>query len=117
MICDAPITLEECRNALNQFLINKSPGIDGFTTEFYKTFWNDIKNCLFDSITFSFNIRKLTDSQYQRIITLVPKPDKDHLSACNYRPISLLNCDYNIIAKIINNRLKNLLQYLSKRVH
>ena len=56
LVCDAPITLEECKNALNQLHTNKSPGMDGFTIEFYKAFWNDIKNCLFDSIAFSFNI-------------------------------------------------------------
>ena len=86
--------------------------MDGFTTDFCKVFWNDIKNCLFDSIAFSFNICKLIDSQYQGVITLIPKPDKVHLLACNYRPITLLNCDYKIIFKVINNRLKYLLQHL-----
>ena len=33
LICDAPITLEECKNALNQLHTYKSPG-----TEFYKAF-------------------------------------------------------------------------------
>ena len=65
-----------------------------FATDFYKPFWNDIKNCLIDLIAFLFNICKLTDSQYQGVITLIPKPDKNHLLACNYRPITLLNCDY-----------------------
>ena len=112
LVCDASITLEECKNALNQLHTNKSPDMDGFTIEFYKAFWNDIINCLFDSIAFSFNVCKLTDSQYQGVITLIPKPDKDHLLACNCRPITLLNCDYKIISKIINNRLKHLLHHL-----
>ena len=112
LVCDAPITLEECKNALNQLHTNKSPGMDGFTIEFYKAFWNDIKNCLFDSIAFSFNICKLTDSQYQGVITLITKPVKGHLLASNYRPITLLNCDYKIISKVINNRLKHLLHHL-----
>ena len=63
LVCDAPITFKECKNALNQLHTNKSPGMDGFTIEFYKAFWYDIKNCLFDSIAFSFNICKLNDSQ------------------------------------------------------
>ena len=109
LICDAPITLKECKNALNQLHTNNSPGMDGFTTEFYKAFWNDIKNCLFNSIAFLFNICKLTDSQYLGVITLIPKPDKDLLLAGNYRVITLLNCDYKIISKIINNRLKHLM--------
>ena len=68
--------------------------MDGFTIKFYKAFWNDIKSCLFDSIAFSFNICKLIDSQYHGVITLIPKPDKDNLLAFNYRPTTLLNCDY-----------------------
>ena len=59
LVCDVPITLEKCKNALNQLHTNKSPGMNGFTAKSYKTFWNDIKNCLFDSIAFSFNICKL----------------------------------------------------------
>ena len=82
--------------------------MDGFTIEFYKAFGNEIKNCLFVSIVFSFNICKLTDPQYQGVITLIQKPDKDHLLACNYRPITLSNCDYKIISKVISNRLKHL---------
>ena len=42
----------------------------------------NIKNCLFDSTTFS-NICKLTDSQYQGVITMTPKSNKDHLLGCN----------------------------------
>ena len=38
LICDAPIALEECKNALNQLHTNKSSGMDGFTIEFYKAF-------------------------------------------------------------------------------
>ena len=40
----------------NQLHRNKSPGLDAFTIDFYKAFWNDIENCLFDSIAFSFDI-------------------------------------------------------------
>ena len=38
LVCGAPITLEECKNALNQLHTNKFPGMDGFTIEFYKAF-------------------------------------------------------------------------------
>lgn len=36
--CDASISLNEITNAINQLKINKSPGPDGFTAEFYKHF-------------------------------------------------------------------------------
>ena len=43
------ITYEECKNVLDSFQNNKSPGIDGFTVEFYKFFYdllgNDLLSC------------------------------------------------------------------------
>jgi len=41
--CDKPISELECLTAISQLARNKSPGLDGFSVEFYKTFWNDIK--------------------------------------------------------------------------
>ena len=41
--------LSECSNALKLLPNNKSPGSDGPTTNFYKFFWIDTKDLLFDS--------------------------------------------------------------------
>lgn len=35
---DGPITLQDCKLALDTFQANKTPGEDGFTVEFYKYF-------------------------------------------------------------------------------
>ena len=35
---EGPITLQECKIALDTFQTNKTPGEDGFTVEFYKYF-------------------------------------------------------------------------------
>ena len=48
----------------------------------------------------------MSSSQRNGIITLLPKKDKDPLYVKNHRPISLLNTDYKIIAKVMANRLK-----------
>jgi hypothetical protein len=37
------LTFQECLFSLKDMKIFKSPGIDGFTVEFYKFFLNDIK--------------------------------------------------------------------------
>ena len=42
-------------------------------------------------------------------ITLIPKKDKSLCYIKNWRPISLLNCDYKIAAKSIANRIKKVL--------
>ena len=113
LLCDNnPITLHECKTALYHLRTNKSPGLDGFSVEFYKAFWDDLKQCFLDSINFSASTSILTKTQYQGVITLIPKPGKDHSFPYNYRPITLLNCDYKIISKVINNRLTSVLHSL-----
>ena len=51
----------------------KSPGSDGLTTEFFKIFWNSIKEYYINSINFSYNHGTLTEMQKQGILTLLPK--------------------------------------------
>ena len=68
-----------------------------------------------ECVDFSKLTNQLSDSQYEGVITLLPKPEKDKLSASNYRPITLLNCDYKIISKVITNRIDPFLNDLVKK--
>ena len=77
----------------------KSPGSDGISVEFYKLFWNDVKEFYINSINYFFQTGSLTDLQQQSIITLLPKQNEDITSLENWRPISLLNVDYKIATK------------------
>ena len=50
--------------------------------------------------------------QKRGIISLIPKKDKDRSKLGNWRPITLLNIDYKLLAKVLSNRLKLLLPSL-----
>ena len=103
---DQPISKHEVFHTISSMNHKKSPGYDGIPVEFYIVFWNDISDMLLDSLNYSFENGRLSLSQRNGIITLLPKKDRDLLEIQNYRPISLLTVDYKIIAKTMANRLK-----------
>ena len=101
-----PVTKQDFLTALLKMSNNKSPGSDGFNLEFYKVFWNDLNDLLLQSFQFSYDAGVLTDTQREGIIILIRKCNKDPLLPSSYRPITLLNIDYRIIASVINSRMK-----------
>ena len=62
---------------------------------------------------FSYDAGVLTDTQHEGIIILIPKRNKDPLLPSSYRPMTKLNIDYEIIAAVINSRMKC---YLNKLI-
>ncbi len=108
------ITEDEIKKAIKNSPNNKSPGSDGFPIEFYKVFWNQIKDILVKAIQKCYEDKCLHKTARLGLITLLPKPNKDLLELKNWRPISLLNCDYKIIAKIMAYRIRT---FLHKLIH
>ena len=106
------LTLEELRDALASFADNKSPGEDGFTKEFYQTFFDLIRKDLLNSYNDSFHKGSLSISQKRRSITLIPKGDVNLTDLKNWRPITLLNVDYKLLSKVLAKRMELLLPKL-----
>ena len=69
-----------------------------------------MKEFYLNSIKASFQTGLLTELQQLSIITLLQKPGKDICLHSNWRPISLLNVDHKIAAKVIANRIRPVLQ-------
>jgi len=111
-LCEGEFRKNECLEALKSMVTDKSPGTDGLPCEFYKVFWNDVAEILIHSFNYSYEIGKLSISQRRGIIKLIPKKDANLNSIKNWRPLTLLNCDYKIATKAIASRIKTFLPKL-----
>ena len=89
---------------------NKSPGSDGFSSEFLKMFWKELGHFIVRSLNYGYDCGELSITQKQGIITCIPKEGKPRQYMKNWRPISLLNVIYKIASAAIANRVKPLLQ-------
>ena len=103
--CENLLTENELLKSIKAFKNGKTPGTDGLTAKFYNFFWSDIKQFLLSSINYALELGKLSPEQRRAIISLLAKKDKDRVYLKNWRPISLLNVDYKILAKALANRL------------
>ena len=107
--CEGKVTKEECYTVLKEMKFNKSPGNDGFTVEFYCTFWQVLGDVIVGALNEAYEKKMLSNSQKQGVITLIEKDGKDAMYIQNYRPITLLNVDYKILSKVLAKRIKQVL--------
>ena len=108
-LCEQEVTVVECYESLIEFPNNKCPGSDGLTVDFYKFFWDKIKSFLIYSYNYSFENNLLSLDQRRALLVLIPKGTKDKRELKNWRPISLLNVDYKILAKVLAKRLQQVI--------
>ena len=59
-----------------------------------------------------FQTGSLPPSLNDALISLIPKKGRDHTDPANFRPISLINVDSKILAKVLALRLEMVLSYI-----
>ncbi|KAL3676729.1 hypothetical protein R1sor_026677 [Riccia sorocarpa] len=89
--------------------LDKAPSLDGMTTETIRAMGDRMEHDLLAVVLAFWRGEAIT--QKQGVIKLLPK-DGDTQLIKNWRPISLLNLSYKIIAKIMANRLRGFLPEL-----
>ena len=104
---DAPLLLEELKAAALDMQRNKSPGFDGIPPEVYVEFWNMLGLLLLDMIMTSRDKGSFSRDVNIALISLLLKKDKDTVDCSNYRPLSLLNEDLKIYAKVMARRIQS----------
>ena len=71
------MSIEELSLVLKKMKHNKTPGIDGFTSEFFKVFWARLKYFVPNAINECYNKGVLSTTLRQSLIICLPKGNKD----------------------------------------
>ncbi|XP_076896375.1 uncharacterized protein LOC143549354 [Bidens hawaiensis] len=102
---ERPFSMSEVKNAVWECGNDKSPGPDGFTFKFIKTFWEVLGNDFFEFVKdfekFGY-LEKCCNSAFN---SLIPKK-KDPMAFSDYRPINLIGSMFKVISKLIAIMLK-----------
>uniref|UniRef100_A0A8C5MA27 Reverse transcriptase domain-containing protein n=1 Tax=Leptobrachium leishanense TaxID=445787 RepID=A0A8C5MA27_9ANUR len=105
-LMEDPITEGELSAALKSSKTGKCPGPDSLPLRYYKTF----RKVLIPHLLKAFNAlaqgQNLPPQALMANVTLLPKEGKDPTNCANYRPISLLNTDIKLFAKVLATRLQ-----------
>jgi hypothetical protein len=96
---EQPITAEELYAALISGGTNKAPGSDGISRELYIRLWDTIREYMLGVIYQMYIHKSMTHRQQHGIIIILPK-DKRDITPTGYRPITLMNTDYKLLANI-----------------
>jgi len=110
-LLEQPISLEEVHIAMRKGGKNKAPGSDAIGLEFYKANWATIQDDIGAMMNQMFMERKVSAQQKHGVIVCLPKSSEPTTPA-DFRPITLLNTDYKIMARIITDRLRPMMEEL-----
>ena len=108
LFLESSFSKEEIKRAVWDCGVDRAPGPDGFTFEFLKKFWStveaDVVRLVCD-FSYSSTIPKGCNPSF---IALIPKI-QDSKFVKDFRPISLIGCQYKIIGKLLANRLSSVI--------
>lgn len=99
----------EVARAIKQMHPSKAPGPDGFPTLFYRRYWSKVSKTIICNVLDILNVKRPVRKWNETYIALIPKIQQPK-AVVDYRPIGLCNVSYKIVAKVLVNRMKWILQ-------
>ncbi|GJT36521.1 cysteine-rich receptor-like protein kinase 2 [Tanacetum coccineum] len=103
--------INEPSHVKSQFLehfCGRAPGPDGFSFKFFTTFWDLIEEDVVWFVNEFFQSGYFPKGCNSSFISLIPKVTNAKFVS-DFRPISLIGCQYKIIGKILVNRLSSVI--------
>jgi hypothetical protein len=100
-----PFTNTEIADVLFQIGPLKAPGPDGFPARFFRRNWDVIKIDVIAAVKEFFNSGSMPEGVNVTSIVLIPKGNQPECLK-DFRPISLCNVIYKVVAKYLVNRLR-----------
>ncbi|KAH9735375.1 reverse transcriptase domain-containing protein [Citrus sinensis] len=100
---DQQFTAEEVAEALAQMCPTKAPGPDGLPAAFYQKHWSSVKEGVTTTCLHILNEGGSIAPLNHTYIALIPKVQNPR-KVTDFRPISLCNVIYRIVAKTLANR-------------
>ncbi|CAI7745487.1 unnamed protein product [Closterium sp. NIES-54] len=99
---------EEVQNAFRSMAKDKAPGKDGLPKELFELHW-DILGKHFMQLARNFAATAMLPTSTKDAVTILlhKKGGRDQLE--NYRPVTLLNFTYKVIARVVADRMKKML--------
>ncbi|KAK3206947.1 hypothetical protein Dsin_020993 [Dipteronia sinensis] len=98
------MALRECNG-------NKAPGLDGFNLNFIKRNWDSIKEDFLNFLKDFHSDQSVVSHLNRTFFALIPKVG-NRTKLSDFRPISFVGSLYKLLAKILANRLKKVMNVL-----